>query len=79
MITVGPDGALWFTEHPRHSLWFAEYCGSGIGRIDERGKVTLYSLPPHSGTPQWITLGPDRAMWFTCFGGSQPGNFTHDL
>jgi len=52
-----------------HDQWLAEYCGSGILRIDPRGKVKSFPLPSHQGTPQWITLGSDNAMWFTTFSG----------
>jgi virginiamycin B lyase len=52
-ITVGPDGALWFT---------SEYDGYQTGRITTAGKVTtIYvSIAP----PEVITAGPDGALWF---------------
>jgi virginiamycin B lyase len=58
-IALGPDGAM----------WFAEYSGPNIGRVDSTGKVAEYAIPPHPGTPQWIARGPDDGMWFTEFGG----------
>lgn len=54
-ITVGADGALWFT-------------GSGIakiGRITTDGMFTEYALPGSDHSPQRITTGPDGALWFT--------------
>jgi virginiamycin B lyase len=51
-ITVGPDGALWFTEGV-----FAK-----IGRITTTGSITEYPTP---GLTYRIAAGPDGALWFT--------------
>jgi streptogramin lyase len=51
-ITVGPDGALWFTDP-----------GSGrIGRITTAGAFTEYIV---ENAPWQIAAGPDGALWFT--------------
>ena len=51
-ITVGPDGALWFTN------------SDSIGRITNKGKFTFYADP--SISIAWgITVGSDHALWFT--------------
>ena len=52
-ITVGPDGALWFTNEGDHS----------IGRITLHGVLTSYT-DPSIATPTGITSGPDGALWF---------------
>ncbi len=52
-ITVGPDGALWFTNG-----------ADSIGRITTSGAVTIYSGSGIS-YPTAITAGPDGALWFT--------------
>jgi len=52
-ITVGPDGALWFTETN----------GAKIGRITTSGVVTEFPLPAGS-QPLDIIAGPDGALWF---------------
>src|SRR5262245_4523867 len=52
-ITVGPHGALWFTE----------FAGQKIGRITTGGAITEFSVPP--SFPIGITTGPDGALWFT--------------
>src|SRR5215831_7533793 len=54
-IASGPDQAMWFTEPS----------AARIGRINQRGDVTEFSLPTGSSDPEAITLGPDGAMWFT--------------
>ncbi|MDQ6892455.1 MAG: Virginiamycin B lyase [Acidobacteriota bacterium] len=50
-LTSAPD-AVWFTE------------GNAIGRIDLRGRVIEFPLPP-GRSPQGIAFGPDGALWFT--------------
>src|SRR5260370_2662944 len=57
-ITLGPDGALWFTE----------FQANKSGRITTSGSITEFAIPPSSsGTtcPYRITTGPDMVIWFT--------------
>ena len=61
-LTVGPDGALWFTEENGHK----------IGRITTDGAITEYPLPTNPSSPGEITAGPDGALWFTEFGANPP-------
>lgn len=57
-ITVGPDGALWFTN------WVNKGGLSKIGRITTSGEITEYPLP--NGSEPWsITAGPENDLWFT--------------
>jgi virginiamycin B lyase len=65
-ITLGPDGALWFTE-PRDN---------SIGRITTTGAVTEYPLPVPGGAPEGIDVGPDSNLWFTAPGLNQIGRIT---
>ena len=56
-ITIGPDGALWFTNAGNNS----------IGRITTSGSVSAffnYATTLISG-PYGITTGSDGALWFT--------------
>src|SRR6266567_261833 len=53
-ITVGPDGALWFTEPELNK----------IGRITTQGQVSEFALPIARMGPAEITAGPDGALWF---------------
>jgi streptogramin lyase len=77
-ITAGYDG----------NLWFAEFCGDRIGRINPwTGKITEFSkgLSPGNtcrpalnsstiGTfPSYITAGTDGRLWFTEFCGNKIG------
>jgi virginiamycin B lyase len=54
-ITLGPDGALWFTHY-----WQGV---GGVGRITTAGAITDYSVPMKDGSQ--IVAGPDGALWFT--------------
>jgi virginiamycin B lyase len=54
-ITVGPDGAIWFTEPGSNS----------IGRLTLAGVMTHYPLPTAGSLPHAIAPGPDGSLWFT--------------
>jgi hypothetical protein len=64
-ITVGPDGALWFTNE----------VGNSIGRITTGGVATTYTGTGIS-YPTGITAGPDGASWFTNSDNSTIGRIT---
>ena len=53
-ITLGPDGALWFTET----------AGNKIGRLATSGVFTEYAIPTAGRFPGSITAGSDGALWF---------------
>ena len=65
-ITLGPDGAFWFTE----------YGANNIGRITGAGNVTEYAVPTAGGSPNGITVGPDGALWFTEYIGNKIARIT---
>jgi streptogramin lyase len=52
VITVGPDGNLWFTE----------FLNSTVGRVTPAGVITEFSLPAWRN-PYGITTGPDGNLW----------------
>ncbi|HTZ55059.1 MAG TPA: hypothetical protein VMB20_08330 [Candidatus Acidoferrum sp.] len=52
-ITVGPDGAIWFTE------------GAYIGRYNPTDASFTETAVPHSGFAEYIAAGSDGAIWFT--------------
>lgn len=54
-LTMGPDGALWFTE----------IRGARIGRMTTAGDLTYYPLPSPFAGAYLITSGSDGALWFT--------------
>lgn len=56
-IAVGPD----------KNIWFVEYMPTGdgrVGRLTPSGRLTEFATPGMGGL-QWITAGPDNAMWIT--------------
>jgi virginiamycin B lyase len=64
-ITSGPDGALWFIAGS------TRFSGDwSVERLTTAGALTSYEGPglndsPRQDDPQYITAGPDRAVWFT--------------
>ena len=66
VITLGPDGALWFTAGVSNQ----------IGRIMPSGAMTIYALPHAGSHPEGITTGPDGALWFAERGANQIGRIT---
>jgi FG-GAP-like repeat len=80
-ITAGPDGALWFTEGN----------GDKIGRFfcvvqvdsgecapprEFPGLLFEYPIPTSGAVPNFITTGPDNALWFTEGAGNNIGRIT---
>jgi hypothetical protein len=65
-ITVGPDGALWFTESGN----------STIGRITTAGAITEFLIPTSNSQPVGIGTGPDNAVWFTEDGANNIGRLS---
>jgi virginiamycin B lyase len=54
-VVKGPDGNLWSTEL---------YTGV-IDRVTAAGQITPFHLKGIKGFPNYITVGPDHALWFT--------------
>lgn len=67
-IAAAPDGNLWFTEER----------GPGLGRVTPAGTVTGFAVPGLRQAPvsvDWLSPGPDGAVWFTVaegLGGPNP-------
>ena len=53
VITPGPDGALWFTEH------------GAIGRVTTDGTIQQFPLTTPGASVADITSGTDGALWFS--------------
>ncbi|MBV9102547.1 MAG: hypothetical protein JO060_03095 [Candidatus Eremiobacteraeota bacterium] len=52
---------------PNGDLYFAQANPDAIGRITTNGKVTLFTNGMPSGCyPQWVVIGSDKKVWFTC-------------
>jgi virginiamycin B lyase len=62
-LTIGPDGAIWFTDSVRNV----------IGRVTTAGVFAPsagYPIPSAASLPLQITNGPDGALWFAEYGGN---------
>jgi len=64
-ITAGPDGNLWYT-----------IAASRIGRITTAGKIHEFALPGSDGDAYAITVGNDKALWYTLQSSSKIGRMT---
>src|SRR5262249_55002177 len=80
-LTAGPDGAIWFTEPALNK----------IGRLALDGQVREFTIPGtgegaklpdgtaiSSSWPNVVTVGPDKALWFTERWGHRIGRLTTD-
>ena len=65
-ITLGSDGAVWFTE---------TNVGK-IGRAAPDGTFDEFTLPSSNAGPNGITTGPDGNLWFTEITTSRIGRLT---
>src|ERR1019366_8533230 len=65
-MTIGPDGALWFTE----------FTGNKIGRITTAGAITECPIPTAAVGPDGITAGPDGALRVTEYNLNKIGRIT---
>ena len=65
-ITSGPDGNIWFTQ----------FSGGRIGRVNPAGKIDEYQIPTERAGPFDITTGPDGNLWFTEFSANKIGRIT---
>ena len=54
-MTVGPDGAIWFTENYRNF----------VGRITSDGKITELAVPIIGRGLYGITVRPTKNLWIT--------------
>jgi virginiamycin B lyase len=75
-ITMGPDGALWFTEAGALDINLNPLGPSKIGRITTGGTVTEFATPAANSDPRGITVGPDGNLWFAEAAGNNIGRIT---
>jgi virginiamycin B lyase len=67
-ITVGDDGAAWFTE----------ILAGQIGRVDRSGAFTEFALPDRDAKPHAIAADPAGGYWFTLWATDQLGHIDPD-
>lgn len=54
-IVAGPD----------HSVWFSDFAGNALRRLDLRTQqIDTIALPDPNADPADLTIGPDHALWF---------------
>jgi streptogramin lyase len=62
-ITVGSDGAL----------WFSEAIPNAVARVTLQGTLTRVTVPTSNADPVGITTGPDGNLWFAEASGQNIG------
>jgi virginiamycin B lyase len=62
-LTVGPDGALWFTRQD-----------GVIGRLTTTGALITTKLSTPNSQPDGVTSGPNKTLWFTELGANRIGS-----
>jgi len=65
-ITVGPDGAI----------WYAEFQGNSVGRVDALGNTSSVLGMTLPAGPRYVTGGPGDSLWFTEEAGNRVGRVT---
>lgn len=74
-IAVSTAGLSDIAAGPNGNLWFTEYHGGKIGKLDPRsGAVTEYAAGCNQ--PDQIVLGADGNLWYTCADGGLVGRIT---
>jgi streptogramin lyase len=58
MLSIGPDGAVWFTDFHHGKL----------GKLDNSGAIEIFDAP---GSPFGITTTSDEEIWITEFSGNR--------
>jgi virginiamycin B lyase len=61
-IIAASDGNLWFTQQGAYGTV------GHLGRITTAGKSTVFAPISKTSLPNYITEGPDKALWVTDFG-----------
>lgn len=50
---------------PDNNIWFAEYAGNAIGRLNKRTMTFAeFSIPTLASRPYELVVGPDSNLWF---------------
>lgn len=70
-ITSGPRGSVWFSLTPAGG-------SAALGRIDQQGTITTYSVPTANAGVGWLTVDPSGAIWFAERNVGKVGRITPD-
>ena len=68
LATLGPDGAVWFTEGCT--------CGDKIVKVTPSGTFSVYAIPTANAQPQDITSGSNGDLYFTEGNANKIGQIT---
>src|SRR5581483_3224132 len=72
----GPHGAYSIFADAQNNIWFLDFGGESIGKIDAKsGRVTLYPTPTKRSRPRRGRLDDQGRVWFAEFGQERIGYF----
>jgi streptogramin lyase len=75
-LNLGGSTPLGLTRGQDDSVWFADYGGNRIGRIDKNGSLQQFERGTHN--PTAVAVAPDGSAWFTNPGNDTIGHITAD-
>jgi virginiamycin B lyase len=71
VLPPGAEAPFGISAGPRHSVWFG--AGDYVGRVSNRGRVSVSKVPTADANVGWLTQGPDHAVWFAERDGNKIG------
>jgi streptogramin lyase len=72
----GPHSVYSIMADPQNNLWFLDYAGQNIGRLDAKtGKVSLYATPTPRSRPRRGRFDDQGRIWFAEFNAERVGVF----
>lgn len=67
----GPSSVYGIASDAQNNLWFTEFVGNSIGKIDAKtGKVTWYQTPTPGTRPRRIEFDKQGRLWIAEYGGN---------
>ena len=72
----GPGGPYSIFSDKQNNLWFLNFGGENIGKIDAKtGQITLFPTPTKHSRPRRGRIDQDGKIWFAEFAGERVGVF----
>jgi len=72
----GPHSVYSILADPQNNIWFMDFGGENVGRIDAKtGEISLYPTPTRRSRPRRGRLDAQGRLWFAEFGQDRVGVF----
>jgi len=63
MMPIASNSPMAITKGPDNAMWYTEFMGNRVGRIDMDGSFTRFTVPTPYAGPTAIRLGSDGNLW----------------